>query len=139
MLRLLIVNRFASQLAERSEFDQKRAHLGRIGFRVANLARFQIHFDVRHSGGRVKHRKKAIAQILHQSQQPLVATELIAAEQTSQHADGDFEILHVNIFVEGEVGSDQFARFVGLRVEPMMIIVSRASTGVISNGSWYQS
>ena len=74
----------------------------------------RLTFDVGHAGGGVEDGEQAGAEVVGEGEEALVAGELVGAEQAAEQADGDFEILDVDVFVEGELGIDEAAVFVGL-------------------------
>ena len=99
-LGLVVVNRRFGQFAECAKFNQQRADFSGIRLLAADGAGFQVYVHIGHAGGRVEGRQQPVSQVFSQRQQALVASELIAAEQTAKHADGDLKILDVNILIE---------------------------------------
>ncbi len=110
-LGLVVIDRISGQLAQRAELDQQGAGLGRIADGAADLAGAQVDVGVRQPGLALEHRQQALAQILGQLEQALVAAELVAGDQPAEQADGDLEVLHVHVVIERELGGDQLTRF----------------------------
>ena len=73
------------------------------------------------------------------AQQASVAGQLVAREQPAEVADGDLEVLDVDVSIEREIFDDELARRAASSLKPMMMSVSSESTGVIRSGSPYQS
>ncbi len=107
-LCLVVVHRLAGELAQRAEFQQQRTGLGGVGLDAAHLAGLQVHLDIRQARGRVEHGQQAAAEIVGQREQALVARHLVAGEQAAEQADGDLEVLDVEVLVEGQLRGDQF-------------------------------
>ena len=84
-------------------------------------------------------RQQAAAEIGGELQQLRIVGGLILAEQAAKAADGDLEILDVDVLVEGEVLVDVLLRFSGLLIRPMSSMVSRPSIWLMCNETPYQS
>ena len=70
-LRLVVINLFAGQLAERAELDEQRTDLGGIALHAFHRAGLQVDEDVGHAGWRVERRKQAVPEIVGEVQQAL--------------------------------------------------------------------
>ena len=81
---------------------------------------------------------RRVAEIVGQLQQALVAGELITAEQPAQQANGDLEILDVDVLVERELLVDELAVLCRLRPSgpsvPWCPEHRRASSAATSSG-----
>ena len=78
MLGFCVIDRILCQLAERAEFDEQRAVLGRVRIGVAHLACLEIDEAVRQPRRRVEGWEQSGSQIIGQSKETLVVRELIA-------------------------------------------------------------
>ena len=86
VLRIVVVLRLAGQAAERPEFEEIRADLGRIGLRAAHGSGLEIDLHVREAGGGIEDGDQPVTQVAGQLQEALVAGELVVREQSPQQA-----------------------------------------------------
>ena len=116
-LRFVEVDRLVRQLAERSEFEDERADLRRIGARAGGLAGAQVDVHVRHAGRRIERGQKARAEVVGEMEEARIARYLIAGEKPAKETDGHLKDLHIDVFVERELIDDQRLRLGGFGVE----------------------
>jgi len=116
--RSVVEGRGIRQLAERAEFEEKRAGLRRIGLGTADLARPEVHIAVRDAGRRIERWEQPCAEILGKGQKTRFASELVGGEKSAKEADRNLEVADEDILLERGRVEDQTHRLVGLPVQP---------------------
>src|SRR5438477_5908303 len=77
----------------------------------------KIDIDVGEPSRRTEDRKQSVAQLFSRTQQPLIASHFVAGEQTTKETDRYFEVLDVNVAVEGEIAGDKLQIFRRFAIE----------------------
>jgi hypothetical protein len=117
-LGLVVVHRLAGQPGQRPELQQQGADLGGVALPAAGLAGAEVDVHVGHPGGRAEGGQEAPPQLVGQGQEARVARQLMGREQAAQDADGDLEVLHRDVVIEGQLLDDEGQGLVGLGAQP---------------------
>src|SRR5207248_11565734 len=99
------------------KLQEQRTGFCRVGNRTAYLASMKIDIDVGEPSRRIEDRKQSVAQLFSRTQQPLIDSHFVAGEQTTKETDRYFEVLDVNIAVEGEIAGDKLQIFRRFAIE----------------------
>jgi hypothetical protein len=114
LLRLVVESFPLRQMRERAELEHQRADLGGVRLHSARLTRLQVHVHVGHPGRRVKDRQEPVAEVLGQGEQAPVPRHLVGREKSPEDADGELEILDLNVLVERQVPQEEGLRLLRL-------------------------